>query len=162
MSSLPTSTTQVCSDCDISVARAYFERRVHKPLGIVDYFSSTKQNLLITIHDKTYQKFAAEGTHEISLSFAQAPSGRNVDPIKQLLLFDSVQRHRTFKANGFRFSFPKVYDLNAIAWSIAIAYRTLGYQCRIVCGTEDIDVDALIADVSPSPIWKQSGAVACA
>ena len=153
MSSLPTSTTQVCSDCDISVARAYFERRVHKPLGIVDYFSSTKQNLLIGIHEKTYQKFAAEGTYEITLSFAIAP--RNIDPIKELRLSGVVKSHLTFSSNDYRFSFPKVYDLKAIAWSIAIAYRALGYQCRIVCGTEDIDVDALIADVSPSALRRK-------
>jgi hypothetical protein len=103
-----------------------------------------------------------ESTHEITLSFAQAPSGSNMNPIKELLLSGDVKRHWTFSANEFRFTFSQVYELKAIAWAIAVAYRTLGYQCRILCGAEEIDVDALIADASPIALGRKLEVVAVA
>jgi hypothetical protein len=162
MSILPTANPQahsacgLCSQSNSESAQDYFILLASNSSGIADYFKSKKQNLLIGIHDqKEHRRFATENIHEITLSFAVAPTGRNVDPIKDLLLFGDAQRHRTFSANEYRFSFPQVFELKALAWAIAIAYRKLGYQCRIVCGGEEIDVDGLIADASPSALERK-------
>jgi hypothetical protein len=168
MSILPTRNPQAHSACGLcsllnpEAAQDYFTLLASNQLGIADYFIGTKRNLLIGIHEKSHRRFATEGTHEITLSFAQAPTGSNMNPIKELLLSGDVKRHWTFSANEYRFTFPQVYELKVIAWAIAVAYRTLGYQCRILCGAEEIDVDALIADASPSALQRNLEVVAVA
>jgi hypothetical protein len=87
--------------------------------------------------------------------FAFRPTGKDFEPIKMLRLYECSWLLKEFRPSEFRFGFVKICDLKAIAWAVAMAYRDLGYSCRIECGAEVIDVDELIAEASPSPIWLQ-------
>ncbi len=92
-------------------------------VGITDYLGSLENSLRIFLEKKG---------HQIDLSFGQPPRGQALDPIKQLLLFDVVNRHRTYRSTEFRFSFAQVCDLEKVALEIKNTYQALGYQCQLV------------------------------
>jgi hypothetical protein len=85
--------------------------------------------------------------------FAFRLSGRDFEPIKMLRLCECSWLLKSFRPSEFRFGFVKICDLKEIAWAVALAYRELGYSCRIECGGEVVDVDELIADAEPSALW---------
>jgi hypothetical protein len=103
-------------------------KRSHEPissalLGITDHLGSLKNSLRLSLEAKTYQ---------MVLAFGQPPRGSNLDPIKQLLLFKVVDRHRTYRSTEFRFRFSPVCDLEKVGLEIRNAYQALGYQCQLV------------------------------
>jgi hypothetical protein len=87
--------------------------------------------------------------------FAFRPTGKDFEPIKMLRLCECSWLLKSFRPSEFTFGFVRICDLKTIAWAVAMAYRELGYSCRIECGGEAIEVDELIAEASPSPIWLQ-------
>jgi hypothetical protein len=128
-------------------AKTYFQQQAQKPYpSFVDYFLGLQKKLLISIDSDS---------HEISLLFAVRPNRASFELIKSLTLFDCGWLIKQFRPSEFRFGFVRICDLKAIAWAVAVAYRELGYSCRIECGAEVIEVDELIAEASPSPIWLQ-------
>jgi hypothetical protein len=128
-------------------ARKYFERQSQKPHpSIIECFLDLQKKLLIELNSES---------HEITLAFAFRPTGKDFEPIKMLRLYEFSWLLKQFKPFEFNFGFGKICDLKAIAWAVAMAYRELGYSCRIECGGEAIEVDDLIAEASPSPIWLQ-------
>jgi hypothetical protein len=127
--------------------RQHFELLAQKPLSsIIDCFLDLQKKLLIEIDSES---------HEISLLFAFRPNRAEYEPIKALCLYECSWLIKQFRTSEFRFGFAKICNLKAIAWAVVIAYRELGYSCRIECGGELIDVDELIAEASPSPMWLQ-------
>jgi hypothetical protein len=127
-------------------ARAYFERQSQKlHPSIIDCFLDLQKKLLIVIDSDS---------HEISLLFAFRPTGKDFEPIKMLRLCECSWLLKSFRPSEFTFGFVRICDLKTIAWAVAMAYRELGYSCRIECGGE-IEVDDLIAEASPSSIWLQ-------
>jgi hypothetical protein len=128
-------------------ARKYFERQSQKPdPSIIDCFLDLQKKLLILIDSES---------HEISLLFAFRPNRADFEPIKALCLHECSWLIKQFRPSEFKFGFVRICDLKTIAWAVAMAYRELGYSCRIECGGETIEVDELIAEASPSPIWLQ-------
>jgi hypothetical protein len=128
-------------------ARKYFELLAQKPhSSIIDCFLDLQKKLLIEIDSEA---------HEISLLFAFKLNKADFEPIKALCLYECSWLVKQFRPSEFRFGFVRICDLKAIAWAVAVAYRELGYSCRIECGAEAIEVDELIAEASPSPIWLQ-------
>ncbi len=130
---------------ETQLARTYFKLQAQKPnFSIIDCFLDLRKKLLILIDSES---------HEISLLFAFRPSGKDFEPIKTLRLCECSWLIKQFRPSEFRFGFAKICDLRQISWAVALAYRELGYSCRIECGAEAIDVDELIAEVEPSALW---------
>jgi hypothetical protein len=126
-------------------ARKYFEGLSQKPHpSIIECFLDLQRKLLIAIDSDS---------HEISLLFAFRPSGQDFEPIKTLRLYECSWLIKEFRPSEFRFGFVRICDLKAIAWAVALAYRDLGYSCRIECGGEAIEVDELVAEAQPSALW---------
>jgi hypothetical protein len=132
--------------------RKHFELLAQKPHpSIIDCFLDLQKKLLIVIDSDS---------HEISLFFAFRPSGQDFEPIKTLRLYECSWLLKSFRPSEFTFGFVKICDLKAIAWAVALAYRELGYSCRIECGGEAIEVDELIAEAEPSALWASMREVA--
>jgi hypothetical protein len=132
--------------------RKHFEGLAQKPHpSIIECFLDLQKKLLIVIDSDS---------HEISLLFAFRPSGPDFEPIKALCLHECSWLMKQFRPSEFRFGFAKICDLKAIAWSVVLAYRELGYSCRIECGGEAIEVDELIAEAEPSALWASMREVA--
>jgi hypothetical protein len=128
-------------------ARKHFEGLAQNPHpSIIECFLDLRKKLLIEINSES---------HEITLAFAFRPTGKDFEPIKMLRLYEFSWLLKQFKPFEFNFGFGKICDLKAIAWAVAMAYKNLGYSCRIECGAEAVEVDELIAEASPSPIWLQ-------
>jgi hypothetical protein len=133
-------------------ARKYFELQAQKPQpSIIECFLDLQKKLLIEIDSDS---------HEISLFFAFRPSGQDFEPIKTLRLYECSWLLKSFRPSEFTFGFVKICDLKAIAWAVVLAYRELGYSCRIECGGEAIEVDELIAEAEPSALWASMREVA--
>ena len=110
------------------------------------YFSGIRSKLLIMVD---------ESAHQIRLSFGDRPSGKNFDPIKALLSHEVCTKLSPFSKTEYTIGFARVCDLKAIAWAVAMEYRELGYSCTVRSGAEAIDVDQILAEAEPSPIWRQ-------
>jgi hypothetical protein len=117
-----------------------------RPSSILNCFWRLQKKLLIIIDSDS---------HEITLSFAFRPIGRDFDPIKELRVYESSWLIRQFRPSEFTFGFVKICDLRQFSWAIAMAYKALGYSCRIECESESIDVDALLAEASRNPLWRK-------
>lgn len=123
-------------------------------ISLEAYFSGIRSNLLIMVD---------ESSHQIRLSFGDRPTGKNFNPIKTLLCHEVCTRLKPFHKTEFTIGFGQLCDLKAVAWSVAIAYRELGYQCKIQCGAEAIEVDALVANTAlPQRMQNLQEVASCA
>jgi hypothetical protein len=127
--------------------RASIERLSQKqPSSIMNCFQRLQKKLLIIIDSDS---------HEVTLSFAFRPIGPDFEPIKELCVYESSWLVKQFRPSEFTLGFVKICDLRQFSWAIAMAYKALGYSCRIECESEWIDVDVLLAEASPNPLWRK-------
>jgi hypothetical protein len=122
--------------------RASIEGLSQTQPSIMSCFRRLQRKLLIMIDSDA---------HEITLSFAFRPIGRDFDPIKELCAYEGSWLIRQFRPSEFTLGFVKICDLRQFSWAIAMAYKALGYSSEIECASERIDVDALLAETSPIP-----------
>lgn len=117
----------------------HFHQFSKRRTSLAAYFSGIRSKLLVVVD---------ESSQQIKLSFGNRPTGKNFNPIKALLSHDVCTRLKPFHKTEYVIGFGQLCDLKEVAWSVAIAYRDFGYQCKIQCGAEAIEVDALVGDTA--------------
>ncbi len=122
--------------------------------SLESYFSGIRSKLQIAVDGSA---------HQIRLSFGDRPNGKHFDIMKVLLSHDVCTRLKPFHKTEFTIGLGQLCDLKQVAWSVAIAYRELGYQVRIQCGADVIEVDALVGDTAlPQRIQNLQEVATCA